>query len=515
MRIFRQSITLLFMLVAGGGWSDTSLSAIRELYDVPVPPAHGTLAGSAPNLTYTPTTNYYGADSFTFQASDGALDSTPATVALTVSAVNDEPSATATATPTRGQAPLAVSFLATGADLDGDALAYLWTFGDGATATEQNPGHTYASAGFYTATVTVSDGHGGSSSAQVEVTSSAPYLQPPVITPNGGSFDQPLSVSITPATMTVLPTTPGWKTGVKYPGDGIEVAEALSQDGQTVFAMCARTTAERMYMFPGVSLSPDRGPLPFYIWSLSDDNGPANQFMVYQPSLFAGVTEFTAWDGNNFDFYYGETGNRVFLLLEQHYRHAISLWSCAAGTYQGDKASQKLAEIPLPSVVPFAGTPLRMEFAGNQVRVLAGSQPQVSVNTDDEGWVTYTGDAASGRVTAPLGDTRFWITLAGGEKPGKRSLVVSDQPQVRTRFTYDGSPVTESSREVTDKLTLTHDITLRARRFSAVGLQSAETVATFDSHLPLLPAESYVSPAYMELFHATLDGSPAQVSLRV
>ncbi len=31
-------------------------------------PSHGTLSGTAPNITYTPATNYYGPDSFTFTA---------------------------------------------------------------------------------------------------------------------------------------------------------------------------------------------------------------------------------------------------------------------------------------------------------------------------------------------------------------------------------------------------------------------------------------------------------------
>ena len=37
-------------------------------------PAHGTLTGTAPNLTYTPAANYNGPDSFTFKVSDGQVD---------------------------------------------------------------------------------------------------------------------------------------------------------------------------------------------------------------------------------------------------------------------------------------------------------------------------------------------------------------------------------------------------------------------------------------------------------
>ena len=40
-------------------------------FAVVLPPAHGVLTGLAPNLIYTPDTNYVGADSFTFRASDG------------------------------------------------------------------------------------------------------------------------------------------------------------------------------------------------------------------------------------------------------------------------------------------------------------------------------------------------------------------------------------------------------------------------------------------------------------
>jgi subtilisin family serine protease len=60
-------------------------------YATIAPPAHGTLSGTAPNVTYTPATNYAGSDSFTFKANDGTADSAPATVSITVSAANDAP----------------------------------------------------------------------------------------------------------------------------------------------------------------------------------------------------------------------------------------------------------------------------------------------------------------------------------------------------------------------------------------------------------------------------------------
>src|SRR2546425_88550 len=60
-------------------------------YSVVAGPTHGALSGTAPNLTYTPAANYNGPDSFTFKANDGTVDSSAATVSITVTAVNDPP----------------------------------------------------------------------------------------------------------------------------------------------------------------------------------------------------------------------------------------------------------------------------------------------------------------------------------------------------------------------------------------------------------------------------------------
>jgi hypothetical protein len=54
-------------------------------------PAHGTLTGTPPILTYAPESNYSGPDSFTFSVSDGNLASAVATVSIAVVPVNDQP----------------------------------------------------------------------------------------------------------------------------------------------------------------------------------------------------------------------------------------------------------------------------------------------------------------------------------------------------------------------------------------------------------------------------------------
>jgi hypothetical protein len=53
-------------------------------FTVTVNPAHGSLSGSAPALTYTPAANFNGSDSFGFTVSDGKMTSAEAVVSLTV-----------------------------------------------------------------------------------------------------------------------------------------------------------------------------------------------------------------------------------------------------------------------------------------------------------------------------------------------------------------------------------------------------------------------------------------------
>jgi hypothetical protein len=91
-------------------------------FAIVTPPANGTLSGTAPNLSYTPAANFNGADSFTFIANDGLLDSAPATVTITVTPVNDAPVASAQSVTTTEDAAKAITLSAT--DVDGGALTY-------------------------------------------------------------------------------------------------------------------------------------------------------------------------------------------------------------------------------------------------------------------------------------------------------------------------------------------------------------------------------------------------------
>jgi len=91
-------------------------------YSVVTGPAHGSLSGIAPSVTYTPAAGYYGSDGFTFKANDGTVDSNVATLSLTVTHVNHAPVANAQSVTTLEDTPKTITLTAT--DVDGDTLSF-------------------------------------------------------------------------------------------------------------------------------------------------------------------------------------------------------------------------------------------------------------------------------------------------------------------------------------------------------------------------------------------------------
>lgn len=97
-------------------------------FTVVTQPAHGTLSGLPPSLTYTPNPDYSGSDSFTFKISDGQVDSNVAMVSITVTPVNDAPVALSDVFSVNEDTVLSVTTLGVlinDQDADGDVLSAL------------------------------------------------------------------------------------------------------------------------------------------------------------------------------------------------------------------------------------------------------------------------------------------------------------------------------------------------------------------------------------------------------
>lgn len=142
------------------------------------------------------TTSHAYADPGTYEVwlmvtdNNGATDTAITTIqAVTAPVVNTPPTASFTALPASGIAPLAVSFNASGSsDSDGSIASYAWAFGDGGNSSGVAPSHTYNSAGAYIAQLTVTDDDGATDTAtQTIAVSAAPVSKDLYVDANSGS----------------------------------------------------------------------------------------------------------------------------------------------------------------------------------------------------------------------------------------------------------------------------------------------------------------------------------------
>ncbi|APZ96606.1 tandem-95 repeat protein [Fuerstiella marisgermanici] len=140
-------------------------------------PSNGTLTLNADgSFDYAPAPNFHGTDTFVYVASDGISDSSPATVTIAVTAINDAPQAADDSTTTGEDQPVDIAVLLNDSDVDGNSLT-IDSAQDGSLGTisiNANGTLTYTPAsGFFGSdqfTYTISDGNGGLDTASVMVT---------------------------------------------------------------------------------------------------------------------------------------------------------------------------------------------------------------------------------------------------------------------------------------------------------------------------------------------------------
>ena len=142
---------------------------------------------------------------------------------------------------------VAVSFTDTST---GGPTSWAWEFGDGGTATTQNPSHTYTAAGTYTARLTATNAGGSTSSTRtITVNPAGPAAPVASFTASPLSGTVPLTVSFTD-TSTGGPTSWAWEFG-----DG---GTAATQNASHTYAAAGTYTARLTAADAGGSTSSTR-----------------------------------------------------------------------------------------------------------------------------------------------------------------------------------------------------------------------------------------------------------------
>ncbi|MFC6673213.1 Ig-like domain-containing protein [Marinobacterium aestuariivivens] len=140
----------------------------------------GSVVASGGELVYTPAAGFSGTTSFTYTVTDGLAESAPATVTVTVHAVNGAPVAADDSASVGLNSSVVIDVLANDSDPDGDSLTIASVTGaNKGSLTHDGSQVTYSSGnrrGGDSFTYTVIDSNGGSATATVSVN----------ISPDGG-----------------------------------------------------------------------------------------------------------------------------------------------------------------------------------------------------------------------------------------------------------------------------------------------------------------------------------------
>lgn len=260
-----------------------------------------------------------------------------------------------------------VTFTDTSTDDDGTIASWGWTFGDGGTATSQNPTHSYAADGTYTATLVVTDNHGRTSSSSQ-------------------------SVTVALAAWTVDATS-----GKGVPVDATEWSTLIAAEGLATAVpdhlyLCQETTGDLVDAIGGVNLTATNTPL--YQQAVTGWARKAVGWNDAGVARFQRTTTFTAPSAQAYFFlaYYASTGTPAAARFVVQVGTSVSagLQALTTGKFRTNSGAN------VANATNNMGTVVR------PLALLADSTNNVTIGADDQETMTPThADAGTAGVYIP------------------------------------------------------------------------------------------------------------------
>ncbi|MGB0322823.1 MAG: Ig-like domain-containing protein, partial [Luminiphilus sp.] len=187
--------------------------------------------GAGGNFTYTPNAGFVGSDSLLVEVSDGQGGTAQATISFTVNNVNDAPVANndPDENTLEDETLTITGVLSNDTDVDSDTLSLVSATAISGSVAVSGANLVYTPNqdfnGTDTVTYTVSDGNGGTDTAQVKVVV-APVNDPPTVV-NDSGYVTPFETAVTLENVLANDSD--------IDGDVISIASASSANGQAVF----------------------------------------------------------------------------------------------------------------------------------------------------------------------------------------------------------------------------------------------------------------------------------------
>ncbi|WP_296129339.1 retention module-containing protein [Pseudomonas sp. Ga0074129] len=407
---------------------------------------NGTVALVDGNVRFTPSADYNGPATFTYTVSDGRGGLSTATVTLGIKAVNDAPVAVVDNITTNEDTGITINVLTNDRDVDGDSLSVTSATTSNGTVVINDNTLIFTPAINFSGTAqiqySISDGKGGTSNAQVNVTV-APQADAPLISPvanifvlnpgatviSTGNTDTPVNTvaidvgeGISQANLeSELGLTAGFLDD-RFDPAGTQVNDpgfVNVQDGKVTYAnysLTSGTTVNWSYSFSNgenESGEVSSGFNDLVVLIVTDPSGARNAFLVDSSE-----SKFPAFTSNGtFNYTATQTGNYSFswLVLNGGDRIKDSSLSLTNTSFtQSGNATLYGAPIALSLAAQLAdrdgSESLNLVLSG----LPTGAALSAGTNNGNGSWTLTAGDLSNLHLLPPAGFTgTLNLTLTG------------------------------------------------------------------------------------------------------